>query len=145
MSLLSIDVFTGSTTLPAEIQALRFRVEEVRLRMETGEWVTYPTELNNFEILPNRMVSKTILTTRVQPVAYDSLALRMSDVFVLFSENAGAPLTLPRDRFLTMGVQTTPSVGEASQIRIAFEPGASLMRDASCRWYFVPFWNASVN
>ncbi len=140
MGLVSVDIVTGSTALPSDIQALRFRLEEVRLRTEEGEWLTFPAELNSFEILQNRQVQKTILTTRVQPLIYDSLAFKMNDVFVLFNENAGAPLTLPKDRFLTLGLGIKPVVGTAAQVRIDFEPGASLMKDADCRWYFIPFW-----
>ena len=140
MGLVSVDIVTGSTALPPDIQALRFRLDEVRLRTEEGEWLTFPAELNSFEILQNRDVQKTILTTRVQPLVYDSLALKMSDVFVLFDENAGAPLTLPKDKFFTIGLGVQPAVGTVAQLRIAFEPGASLMKDVDCHWYFVPFW-----
>lgn len=140
MGLVSVDIVTGSSALPPDVQALRFRLDEVRLRTEAGEWLTFPAELNSFEILQNRQVQKTILTTRVQPLVYDSLALKVSDVFVLFDENAGAPLTLPKDKFFTMDLGVEPAVGTVAQVLIAFEPGASLMRGADCRWYFIPFW-----
>ena len=144
MGLLTIDVETGETDLPEEVQALRFRIDEIRLHTDEGEWITYPVELNSFEILPDRYVGKMILSTRVEPVLYDSLSLRISDAFVLFGENAGGPLTLPKDRPLEVAIKIQPEVGVAKQVSLAIEPGASLYKDDACRWYFVPFWRARV-
>ncbi len=140
MGQLAIDLETGQTPLPAEVQALRFRIEEIQLHTDEGEWITFPTDLNNFEILPDRYLTKSILSTRVLPVMYDSLALKISNAFVLFGENAGGPLSLPRDNLLKVAIDITPEVGQASQVRLAIEPEASLFRDNQCRWYFVPFW-----
>ena len=144
MSLLTIDVETGETRLPEEVQALRFRIDEVRLHTDEGEWITYPAELNSFEILPDRYVGKMILSTRVEPVLYDSLSLRISDAFVLFGENAGGPLTLPKDRPLEVAVNIQPEIGEVTQVSLAIEPGASLYKDDACKWYFVPFWRVNM-
>lgn len=140
MGQLSIDLETGASGLPDEVQALRFRIEEIQLHTDEGEWITFPTELNSFEILPDRYLYKTILSTRVMPVLYDSLALKISNAFVLFGENAGGPLSLPRDNPVKVAVNIKPEVGQASQVSITIEPGASLFRDQQCRWYFVPFW-----
>ena len=140
MGLLSIDLETGATPLPADVQALRFRLEEVQLHTDEGEWLTFPAELNTFEILPDRYLSKTILTTRVQPLVYDSIAIKITDTFVLFGENAGGPLASPDDEALKIAVRMQPEVGQATQISITLEPGASLYRDTECRWFFVPFW-----
>ncbi len=144
MGLLAIDIETGGTMLPKDVQALRFRVEEIRLHTDEGEWITYPAELNSFEILPDRYFGKTVLSTRVQPVLYDSVAITLSDSFVLFGENAGGPLTLPRDNPMKIALDIKPEIGEATQVSIAFEPGASLYKDAACTWYFVPFWTARL-
>ena len=144
MGSMMIDLETGETSLPAEIQVLRFRIDEIRLHTDEGEWVTFPTELNNFEIIPERYVNKTILSTRVQPVMYDSIALRISDVFVLFGENAGGPISLPRNEPVKLAVDMHPEVGEATQVRITFEPEASLYKNSNCRWFFVPFWTAKL-
>ncbi len=140
MGLLSIEIDTGKTPLPDEIQALRFRIEEIRLHTDEGEWMTFPADLNSFEILPDRYLTKTVLSTRVQPIVYDSIGFKISDVFVLFGENAGGPLTLPGDRPIEIAVDLNPKVGEAEQARVTIEPGASLFKDQRCRWYFVPFW-----
>ncbi|MFK7846284.1 MAG: hypothetical protein AB8G77_13385 [Rhodothermales bacterium] len=144
LGLLAIDIETGETSLPDEIQALRFRIEEIRLHSDEGEWTTFPADLNSFEILPDRYLGKTILSTRVQPVLYDSVSIKISDAFVLFGENAGGPLTLPKDTPLKIAIEMQPKVGEATQVKISIEPGASLFKDSNCRWYFVPFWNAEL-
>lgn len=144
MGLLAIDIETGQTSLPADVQALRFRIEEIRLHTDEGEWITFPGELNSFEILPDRYLGKTILSTRVQPLLYDSIAVKISDAFVLFGENAGGPLTLPKDKPLEIAIEMLPKVGEATQVKISIEPGASLYKDSNCKWYFVPFWTAVV-
>lgn len=144
MGLLSIDLETGQTPLSEDVQALRFRLEEVRLHTDEGEWLTFPAELNSFEILPDRFLVKTILTTRVQPLVYDSIAIKITDTFVLFGENAGGPLAAPDDEALKIAVEMKPEVGEATQVRITLEPGASLYRDTNCRWFFVPFWTGEV-
>lgn len=144
MGLLTIDVETGETNLPEEVQALRFRIDEIRLHTDEGEWITYPAELNSFEILPDRYVGKMILSTRVEPVVYDSLSLRISDAFVLFGENAGGPLTLPKDRPLEVAIKIQPAAGEVTRVNLAIEPGASLYKDDACKWYFIPFWRAGL-
>ena len=144
MGLLAIVFETGESLLPAEIQALRFRIEEVHLKTKEGEWLVFPIELNSFEINSANYIGKTILSTRVQPVAYDSLALKLTDVFVLFGENAGGPLTMPRDKAHQIPVAMHPKVGEGTQVRIKLEPGASVFKDRKCRWYFVPFSTAGV-
>ncbi len=144
LGLLAIDIETGKTSLPDDVQALRFRIDEIRLHTDEGEWITFPGELNTFEILPDRYLGKTILSTRVQPLVYDSIAVKISDAFVLFGENAGGPVTLPRDEALEIAVEMKPTVGDGTQVVIAIEPGASLYRDNNCRWYFVPFWTARV-
>ena len=142
LAVLGVNIETGNTILPDEIQALRFRIEEIRLRSEEGEWKDFPAEQNSFEVLPDRYLFKTVLSTRVQPIAYDAVALKISDVFVLFSENAGGPLTLPHDLPFEVKIDLIAEVGNANQINITIEPGASLFRDADCRWYFVPFWTS---
>ena len=144
MGLLAIDIETGETILPDDVQALRFRIEEIRLHSDEGDRMTSPADLNSFEILPDRYLGKTILSTRVQPILYDSISVKISDAFVLFGENAGGPLTLPRDTPLEIAVEMQPVVGEATQLKISIEPGASLFKDDNCRWYFVPFWTAEL-
>ena len=84
-----------------------------------------------------------MLSTRVQLQAYDTVALQISDVFVLFGENAGGPLTLPNDLPFEVAVDLQPNAGEATQLNIVLESGASLFKDANCKWYFVPFWTAA--
>ena len=144
LALLAIDIETGNTTLPEDVQALRFRIEEVRVHQENGDWITFPGELNAFEILPDRYLGKAILSTRVQPLRYDSIAVKISDAFVLFGENAGGPVTLPKDQALEIAVEMNPTVSSGTQVVIAIEPGASLYKDNNCRWFFVPFWTARV-
>lgn len=140
MSLLSVTFRTGETDVPEDVQALRFRIDEVRLRTETGEWLSFPSELNNFEILAGRRQSKTILATRVIPQAYDSLAIQLSDIFVLFDENAGSALTMARDGVSRQRLQIEVETGSAKRLEVVFEPQASLAKTPDCRWQFVPFW-----
>lgn len=145
MSILSVEFSTGETDLPAEVQALRFRVDEIRLRNDEGEWSTYPSELSNIEVLPGRAHRKTLLATRVLPLVYDSIAVQISDVFVLFGENAGGALTLSRDGLSTQEIHAKVEVGTPKQLQIVFETGASLTKDQKCRWHFVPFWIVNEN
>ena len=140
---LGITVSTGSTELPEDVQALRFRVNEIQLRTTDGIWNALPVEINNFEVVPNRTLSRNILSTRIQAVAYDSIAIYISDVFVLFGENAGGPVAWPRNRPIKHELDIVPDLEEATYVELVFEPGASIARDSNCRWYFVPFWDAS--
>ena len=89
-------------------------------------------------------LSKNILTTRVESVAYDSIAFTLSNLFVLFGENAGGPIAWPRDQRLTQKLEFEQGLEAATRVRIVLEPGASLLKDADCRWYFVPFWKADL-
>lgn len=136
---LTLTLQTGATPLPEDITSLRFRVEEVWLKPAGGDWKPYPAEVNAFEIQRERVVRKTVLSTRVPPAAYDSLAILLRDVFVLFDANAGSPLTLQRDTPLKLALPLRPEVGKATAVRLTFEPGASLTKTANCRWYFLPF------
>lgn len=144
MSVFSVTIETGTTPLPADVQALRFTIDEIHLRSEDGEWKVMPAEFNSFEILSNRELSKNILTTRVEPMSYDSIALSLSDLFVLYDENAGGPIAWPRDQPIKEALNIDPQVGVATRVRIVLEPGASLVKDPQCRWYFVPFWTAEL-
>ena len=141
LSAISVALTTGNSPLPGEVQALRFKVDEVQLRNTSGVWEAFPVNLSNVEVLPDRNTTKRILSTRVAPVAYDSIALRISEVFVLFGENAGGPLSWPRNRLIKNELSVQPAVDQGTFVQIVFEPGASLARDADCRWYFIPFWS----
>lgn len=143
LGIFSVTMTTGSTSLPDEVQALRFRVNEIQLKTKEGGWNSLPVELNNFEIVPNRNQSKDILSTRVQAVEYDSIALFFSDVFVLFGENAGGPVAWPRDQPVKDRLEITLEQDLVTRINLVFEPGASILRDKDCRWYFVPFWSVA--
>lgn len=141
---LSMTVTTGASALPEEIQVLQFRINEVQLKTREGEWNSIPVELNNFEIVSNRVISKDILSTRVQAVAYDSIAIYLSDVFVLFGENSGGPVAWPRDRPIKDKIDIAPTPERSTRIKLVFEPGASVTKDDDCRWYFIPFWHLEL-
>lgn len=142
MGVFAVTVATGNTSLPEDVQALRFSIDEIHLKNNEGDWQVLPAELNSFEILPNRELSKTILTTRVETVLYDSIAFSISDLFVLYDENAGGPIAWPKNNPLKGQLRLKPEVNAATRIRIVLEPGASLLKDSNCRWYFTPFWVA---
>jgi hypothetical protein len=145
MALLTIDVVVGESALPADTRALRFRVEEVRVKPRDGAWETYPADVNSFEITSSRRAgSKTIFSTRIPPQRYDSLGLVLSDVFVLYDENAGGPLTMARGRPLELGVELDARAETPLRAELTLEPGASLTRDDTCRWFFLPFWTVRV-
>ena len=135
---------TGRTVLPDDVEAMQFRVAEVRLKQAGGDWVTYPAEVNNFVLAANKRAQKPVLSTLVSPAAYDSLALSLTDIFVQFDANTGGPLTMPRDAPLRLPLTTTLAVGRRTVLRLRFEPGASLSRDAQCRWFFLPFFEVQV-
>lgn len=137
---LVIVVETGSTALPDDIQAMQFRVAEVQLKRAGGSWETYPAEVNSFVISAGSRTRKPVLSTLISPAAYDSLAITLTDVFVRFDANTGGPLTMPRDTPLHLPLTTTLAVGRRTMLRLRFEPGASLSRDAQCRWFFLPFF-----
>ncbi len=140
LAALTILVETGTTALPAAIQAMRFSVAEVHLKPADGAWTVYPADVNSFMTAAGQRARKTVLSTRVPPAAYDSLALALADVFVQYDANAGGPLTLPREAPLRLPLQTRLDVGRRTALRLVFEPGASLSRDARCRWFFLPFF-----
>ncbi len=146
MALLSVDVQVGESALPEDVRALRFRVEEVRLKAEDGGWTTYPADVNSFEIMATRRPGvKTVFSTRIPPQRYDSLALVLSDVFVLYDENSGGPLTMPRDTPLRLALAVEPAAAAPARVALTLEPGASLTHDASCRWFFLPFWRLAIS
>ncbi|MFQ5570596.1 MAG: hypothetical protein ACE5G0_13015 [Rhodothermales bacterium] len=141
---LSVMLETGRTVLPEGIASMRFRVSEVHLKRADGDWASYPSDGTFYEIAADQGVPKLVLSTQVAPVAYDSLALALSDIFVLYDANAGGPLTLPRDTPLVLPLTAHMAVGRHTTLRLLFEPGASLSRDARCRWYFLPFFETII-
>ncbi len=140
---LTVTLEMGRTPLPPQVQGMRFRVQEVRLKQVAGPWTTYPAGANSFEVGTGMPARKTVLATLVLPAAYDSLALTFTEVYVAYSAHAGGPLTLSRDAPLRMPLRLQPD--RPTILRLTFEPGASLIHEAACcRWYFLPFVTATV-
>ncbi len=144
LALLTVVVETGDTALPEAIQAMQFRLAEVRLKPADGDWAVYPSDANAFEISAGQPARKVVLSTQIAPVPYDSLALVLSDIFVFYDANAGGPLTLPRETPLTFPLAAHPTVDQPTMLRLRFEPGASLTHDANCQWFFLPFFEAII-
>ena len=144
LALLTVVVETGDTALPEAIQAMQFRLAEVRLKPAGGDWVLYPSDASAIEISTGQRARKIVLSTQIAPVVYDSLALVLSDVFVFYDANAGGPLTLPRDTPLRLPLTAQATVDQPTVLRLRFEPGASLTHDDACRWFFLPFFEVLV-
>lgn len=146
MALFSIDFTVGDSALPADVRALRFRVEQIRLK-QGSEWQMYPADVNSFEIANTRRGAtgrKTVFSSRIAPLPVDSIGLILGDVFVLYDANAGGPLTSsPETPILASGVAPTAEV--PARVTFTFEPGASLLRDPNCRWFFLPFWTLATD
>lgn len=141
---LTIMVETGQTALPEAVQAMQFRVAEVYLKPADSDWVTYPADVNSFDIGAGNRARKVVLSTLIPPAAYDSLGLTLSDVFVFYDANAGGPLTMPRETPLALPLAARLTIDQPTSLRLLFEPGASLSRDADCRWYFLPFFDVMM-
>lgn len=143
---LAVVIETGETPLPGDVQALRFRVADVHLKPRDGAWTTYPADVNSFELRNDgRGVRRTVLVTRVPPLAYDSLAVGLGSVYVEYGPNAGGPLSLAGDAPVRLAFPFHPAATRPSTLTVTFEPGASLSRTADCRWFFVPFLSASLD
>lgn len=141
---LMVSFETESTALPPDIQRLRFRVSEIYLKPKDGEWTAYPCDVNSFETAAGARTRKTVLSTRVPPVAYDSVGVTLNEVFVLFDANAGAPLTMVRGTPLQLALDLTPSTENPTTLRLSMDPGASISQSADYRWFFLPFITASI-
>ena len=141
---LTVRVETGATALPADVQALRFRVAEIMLKPAGGAWSLHPAEVNSFTLTRDGTLPKVVLSTRVPPASYDSLALTLSDLYVQFDAHAGGPLTLPRNTPLRLPLAVPLAAGRRTTLRLVFEPGASLARDAACRWFLLPFFETII-
>ena len=48
----SLMVEAGETSLPDDIQAMEFRVTEIGLKPTDGDWITFPADINSFDIPP---------------------------------------------------------------------------------------------
>ena len=141
---LAVIVEPGKTPLPDGIQALRFRIEEVRLRRVDGTWRTLHAEGNSFEFAERLPAPKTVLSTDVDAATFDAIALTLSNVFVLYDAHAGGPLTLPEETPIQLPVRMSTRGDQPATLRLRFEPGASLSQDDRCRWFFLPFFDAAV-
>lgn len=143
-ALLQVSFETTGTDLPEDIQRLRFRVGEIYLKPREGDWTAYPSDVNSFELASGTRVRKTVLSTRVPPVAYDSIGVTLNEVFVLFDVNAGAPLTMPRDTPLYLPIALAPTTDAPTVLRLHMDPAASITRSADYRWFLLPFVSAFV-
>ena len=136
---------SGTTTLPEQVTLMRFRISEVHLRQENGEWLRLSSDLHVVELERGKNgLRRTVLDTRIPPVAYDSLALTFDRIFVQFGENAGAPLTLGSGTPHRLGLRLEPDLNEPTSLLLTFEPGASLSRTDDCRWFFVPLLRTEI-
>ena len=68
--------------------------------------------------------------------------MSISDLFVLYGENAGGPIAWPKDQSIKEVLHIEPGVEAVTRVKIILEPGASLLKDENCKWYFIPFWSA---
>jgi len=131
---------TGTTALPEDVDALRFRVVDLRFRQRDGAWTTYPADFNTFEVRRGEPVQrKAVLATHLPAAAYDSLAVTLGSVYVQYGPNAGGPVTMPHDAPVRLPFTLQPQPGRPATLVLTFEPGASLSRSADCRWFFLPF------
>lgn len=129
----------GTTQLPRDIERFQFRIAEVQLHRRDGGWVRLPSDAAPIELVRGETLRpRTILDTYVPPARYDSLAVALSQVFVRFGENAGAPLATADGLPQKLAFSLDPSLERPTVIDLILEPGASLARTADCRWYFVP-------
>ncbi len=136
----------GDTELPDDVDQLRFRTAEIRLRRADGEWVRLPSDAGVTEIERGRRIQpKLVLDTRIAPVQYDSLAISLSHVFVRFNENAGAPLTTAADAPQRLAIELEASLDEPVTVYLRLEPQPSLKRTQDCRWFFVPVFDTAVS
>lgn len=140
---LAVQLEAAADPLPDGVQSLTFRVSDVWLKKTGEEWMRLPADVNQFVLPPSTRSTRPVLTALVPPGAYDSLGLSFSDVFVLFDENSGSPLTMAREAPVRMAVSLETAMDRASVVRLTFEPAASLTRTADCRWFFVPFISPS--
>lgn len=134
----------GATALPEDIEQFEFRISEVHLHEEGGDWIRLPSDVHQFALPLHRNARRIVLDTGVEPAAYDSVALRFDNVFARFSANAGAPLTTAADEPLRLALNLGTSLDAAAAITLQFEAGASLRRAPDCRWFFVPVVQAQV-
>lgn len=141
---LAVQVEAATAPLPDGVQSLRFRVSDVWLKKTGEEWIRMPADVNQFILPPTTRATRPVLTALVPPGSYDSLGLSFSDVFVLFDENSGSALTLPREEPVRMAVALETAMDRPSAVRLIFEPAASLTRTEDCRWFFVPFITPSL-
>lgn len=139
-SRLAVVLETGATSLPGEVARLRFEVAELLVKPRGGAWTVYPTTTGHIEIAEDQSgrPRRTLLNTQVPAVPYDSLALRLDDVYVTFGPDAGAPLSLPRDP-IAYRLALDPAPDRLATVRLVLEPGASLVQTPDCRWVFAPF------
>ncbi len=141
---LAISLEMGPTTLPNDIQSIRFRITEILLKEKTKGWTAFPADINTFEVSRERSERKMILSTQVTPARYDSIAVAFNDIYVTFDANAGGPLTMARNRPVHLGTEAETRLDRRTLLRLTFEPGASIQRSEDCRWFFLPFLTVSA-
>lgn len=142
---LTITLEQGATSLPKDIERFEFRISEVRLHREDGEWIRLPSESHQFALPLRQGARRIVLNARVAPARYDSVGLVFGDVFARFGANAGAPLTASESEPLRLAIELETSLESASALSFQFEPGASLRRGPECRWFFAPVLRPKIS
>lgn len=142
---LSVFLERGATDLPEDVDQLRFRIAEIRLRESDGDWLRLPSDGSLIEFDRGaRSARRVVLDTRVPPGDYDSLAIALDRVFVRFNENAGAPLTTARNSPQQLALDLEPTLDGPTTLYLRLEAGPSLTRTEDCRWFFVPIFETDV-
>lgn len=142
---LAISLEIGESRLPEDIEEFEFRISEVHVHSENGDWIRLPSDMNQFEISQRRGgLERSVLDATLPPASYDSVAIGFDSIFARFNANAGAPLVTAKNEPLRMALEMNPSLETATALVLIFEPEASIRRSPDCRWFFVPVMRTEV-
>ena len=126
--------------LPEDVERLRLRANEVRLHAHEGGWRTLPASSGILQLSGDtQRVERNVLTTRIPAGSYDSLEVVFDELQLDFGPNVGSRLTSSRPPSTRRAMSLTVERSETVEMRLTLNLAASLARDASCRWYFLPF------
>lgn len=139
MSRILVNLLADATSLPPDVDTVRFRISELRFRLRGGGWESFPISGAPVSVSAGEQATRVLLNTQIRPGAYDSVQVTLGDVYLEFAANAGGPVTTGQLPAAARAAALQLSAATATSLDLTLDAGASLSRDSACRWYFLPF------
>jgi hypothetical protein len=127
---LSVMIETGQSRPPTQLAALSFRISEIWVKPEDGEWHRRRTQTGSIRIKPEEPVRRTVLSAAIPTGSYESVALLIENVRAEYQGNAGGPLSSPEGTPVEIDLSFTAQRNAAVVLNLLLDAQSSVWQDA---------------